>query len=95
MTWSWNAGSQESGLNVLDDGSAIFHVPGDMAPGDSRTFSVACNGDKRLAVSVTVAVEKEPEPEPEPEEGFWGFGVAAESGGDAGSGGENDTGTAE
>ena len=86
-TWSWNAGSYENSLSVRNDGSASFRVPGSMSPGDSCTFSVACNGDKRLAVSITIAVEAEPIPEPEPDSDAFGSG--------GGEGGEIDTPPAE
>lgn len=82
VTWSWNTSGLEGSLTVRDNGSATFQVPGSMSPGDSRTFSVACNGDKRLAISITIAVEKEPEPEPEPEpEGVLG-GFETDTGGE-------------
>lgn len=72
VTWTWNTGNAERYLNINSDGSASFTVPGNMMPGDSCTFSVACNGDKRLAVSITVAVEEEPEEELPPD--YWGIG---------------------
>lgn len=64
-TWTWNAGGYERELVVDSANNAAFRIPDSMAPGSSATFSVACNGDKRLAVSITVAVVKRPEPEPD------------------------------
>lgn len=80
VTWSWNTAGVEGSLSIQDSGSATFQVPSSMAPGDSCTFSVACNGDKRLAVSITIAVEAEPEPEPEIDPGLIDFGYEDEIG---------------
>ena len=65
-TWSWNMGAYGDRLTVNWDQTAVFRVPDRMAPGESCTFSVACNGDGRISVAVTIMVEQAPEPTPGP-----------------------------
>lgn len=58
-SWSWNMGEYKDLLAEGRDKTALFRVPDSMAPGESCTFSVSCNGDGRMSVAVTVMVEQE------------------------------------
>lgn len=73
-TWSWNVGDYAGALSVNQDQSASFRVPGKLAPGDSCTFSVSCNGDNRMSVAVTIVVEEEKREEPPASTAFGGGG---------------------
>lgn len=73
-TWKWNPGTYADDLTIYSNNSAVFDVPSSLSVGDSCTFSVTCNGDNRLTVTVTVTVVEEPE-----EEDFFGGGEGGES----------------
>ena len=61
ITWTWNMGDYADALTENRDKTAVFRVPGSLSPGESCTFSVACNGDNRMSVAVTILVEEEKE----------------------------------
>ena len=58
-TWTWNPGNYASNLSVNANNSAVFRVPSGMSVGESCTFSVTCNGNNQLTISITVMIEEE------------------------------------
>ena len=107
-SWTWNIAPALANSLMIhpSDNTASFYVPYNLSPGDTCTFSVACNGDNRLAVAVTIAVESRPEeppaqPPPDTsgeaagEEAGDGAAEPDAGGSDSGGPGENGTESAE
>ena len=60
-SWTWNPGTFANSLTINSNNTAAFSIPYSLSVGDSCTFSVTCNGDNRMTVTITLTVEEAPQ----------------------------------